>query len=131
MLAAQLRQRQTSLMLLQSKRPASPAAVMIDAKRSGGSARLGFFAAEFDTIPRQEFRDAIDRVCGDPLENVAQIGLGVDAVEACGPDQRRDRRGTSVTGIRSGEQPVLPPRAIGRIARSTGLLSISTVPSSA
>ncbi len=48
----------------------------------------------------------------------AQPHVWFDAVELCGLDQRRDDRPAGGPALAAGEQAVLRPRAIGRIALS-------------
>ena len=47
--------------------------------------------------PGQQFFDAIDRVIGDALDDVAQVRFGIHAVELGRSDQTIDRRGTLAT----------------------------------
>ena len=44
-------------------------------------------------VPGQQFVDAVDRVVGDAGQDVAQIGLGIEAVELGGLDQGVDGGG--------------------------------------
>jgi len=49
--------------------------------------------------PREEFVDPIDRVIvGNAREDVGEIGLGVDAVQLAGLDQRREDCPVLATG---------------------------------
>jgi hypothetical protein len=57
--------------------------------------------------PGQEIVDAIDRVVGDSGENVAQIGLWVEAVEGRGLDQGVENGRATATAVRAGEEIVL------------------------
>ena len=80
--------------------------------------------------PRQQFVDPIDRVLGDALEHVAQVGLEVEAVELRGAEQGVDRGGALAAVVGAGEQPVLATERDGAQRRSAALLSISRRPSS-
>ena len=64
-------------------------------------------AGWWSDVPRQQLGHTIDRMIGDTLEHVAQIGLGIEAVQLCGFDQTVDCRCALAAGIRSGEQPIL------------------------
>jgi hypothetical protein len=55
--------------------------------------------------------DPVDWMIGDPGQNVAQVGLGVEAVEDGGLDQGVEDRGAPAAVIRAGEQIVLPAQA--------------------
>lgn len=59
--------------------------------------------------PRQQLLDAIDRMLGDTLDHIAQVRLGIDAVELGRTDQAVDRGGTLAAGIGTGEQVILAP----------------------
>ena len=50
----------------------------------------------------------MDRVVGDPSQGVRQIRLRIDAVELGRADQAVDRRRALASGVRAGEQVVLP-----------------------
>jgi hypothetical protein len=65
-----------------------------------GSARRG-------PVPGQQFVDPFCRVGGEAGEDVAEIGLGGDAVELGGLDQRVEGGGACAAVVRAGEQPVL------------------------
>lgn len=45
-------------------------------------------------MPRQQGVDLVDRMLGDALEDMAQIGFGIEAVECSRADQAVDRGGT-------------------------------------
>jgi len=80
--------------------------------------------------PRQQFVDAIDRMVGDEAEHVAQVRLGVDAVELAGADQGVQRRGALAALVQSQVQiEFLRPRATARSARSAALFSALRRPS--
>jgi hypothetical protein len=49
----------------------------------------------------------MDRMVGDLRENVAQVGLGVEAVEDRGLDQGVEDRGAPATGVGTSEEVVL------------------------
>jgi hypothetical protein len=46
-------------------------------------------------VPGKHVDDAVDREFRDALEHMAQVGYGIEAVEAGGYDQRCDRRGAN------------------------------------
>ena len=73
--------------------------------------------------------DPSDRMIGDPFQHLAQIILGVEAVELCRFGQRIDRGGPPATGVRSCEQPVvdggLNPRLSGAGCRPGRLLMLA------
>ena len=71
-------------------------------------------------MPRQQI---VDRVVGDAGEQVAQVGLRIEAVEGRGLDKRVEDRSPTTTGVGAGEEVIFP-------ARSTTLVSISMRPSS-
>src|SRR6185312_4530738 len=85
----------------------------IDVVASSCPAGFRSWVAEIGAVPRQQLGDAVDGVGRDPLEDVAEIGFGLDAVEPSGRDQGGDRRSARTTRIGSGEQPVLPPKGDG------------------
>jgi hypothetical protein len=58
-------------------------------------------------VPRQEFGDAPSRVVGDPVEDVGEVMLRINAVELGGLDQRVHRCGAPAAGVGAGEEPVL------------------------
>jgi hypothetical protein len=74
-------------------------------------------------IPGQQFADAIDRMVGDPREDVAQIGLRVESVHPCGLDKRVHRGGPDAAGVGTCKQVALsshcqwPDFAFDRIVR--------------
>jgi hypothetical protein len=43
--------------------------------------------------PRKQFVDPVDGVIGDTVEDVAEVGERIDAVQLAGLDQGVDRRG--------------------------------------
>jgi hypothetical protein len=98
----------------------------IDAAVSGGREGFRFVADEVAAMPGQQIGDTVDRMCCDALEEVAQIGFRLDIVEI------REAMAAARTPPASdpANSQFFRPKAIGRIARSTGLLSISMVPSS-
>ena len=53
---------------------------------SGGEREWVVAAQGVGNVPGQQFLDAIDRVIGDALDHVAQVRLGVQAVELGGTD---------------------------------------------
>lgn len=54
-------------------------------------------------VPRCEFIDAVNRMVGDAREHVAQIRLGIDAVEFCGANEAVAGGGTFVAGVCTSE----------------------------
>lgn len=57
-------------------------------------------------VPWQEFVDAIDRVIRNTFDGVVQIGLGIEAVQACCADQAIHRSGTFSARVRANEQVI-------------------------
>jgi len=49
--------------------------------------------------PRQQFAYLIDRVVGNAREDMAQISLGIKAIEFGGRDQRVDRGASLTTAV--------------------------------
>ena len=62
---------------------------------------------------RKEFLDAIDRVIGDMLADVAKIRLRIHAVELGCSDQVVSRSGTLASGIGAAEQIVFSFQGYG------------------
>ena len=60
---------------------------------------------------------------GHALQDVSEPGKGLDVVELCGGDEGADGCPSGAAAVRAREQ-------MGRLARSTGLLSSSMRPSS-
>jgi hypothetical protein len=52
-------------------------------------------------FPWQQIVDPIDRMIGDAGDDIGKPSLGVDAVEACGFDERVDDRRALAARIRS------------------------------
>jgi len=52
-------------------------------------------------------------VRADAGNDVTQVGLGLDAVERCGADQRVEESRSLASGIAAGEQPVLSSNSYG------------------
>jgi len=65
----------------------------------------------------------------DGGERVCQPGVGIDAVHFAGLDQRGDDGPVFGTSIMAREEGVFRFKAMGRMVRSTVLLSISMQPS--
>ena len=71
--------------------------------------------------PREQLVEPLGRVGGDAREQVAQVGLRIEAVELGGLDQGVDRRRPQAAVIGAGEQPVLaaerdgPDRPLGGV----------------
>lgn len=65
---------------------------------------------------------------GDASKDLAQVGLGIQAIELGRADQAIERRSSFAAGVGAREEIILP-RATARIARSAALLSISMRPS--
>ena len=60
--------------------------------------------------PRQQFIEAVDGMPVDHArEHIAQVGVGFDAVEFAGFDQRTDDRPPVTATVASGKEMVLPP----------------------
>lgn len=57
----------------------------------------------------QQFVDAAGRLCRQPLEHIAQVGVRIDAVHLRRADQAHDRRGALAGAQTAGEQPVVAP----------------------
>ena len=57
-------------------------------------------------VPGQQFGEPVDGMGADACDHVAEPGLGLDAVEFCGPDQRVERGGTLAAAIRG--QVIMP-----------------------
>ena len=55
-------------------------------------------------VPRQQLIDAVDRVLGDALEHVLQVGLWIQAAEFRGSDQGIHCCGPFASGVRTSEQ---------------------------
>ncbi|PZW90426.1 hypothetical protein DFS13_13925 [Burkholderia sp. 28_3] len=66
-------------------------------------------------VPRQQLVDAVDRMVSDALENIGEICLGIEAVQARRADQAIHRGSTFVTGVGAGEQVI--PSAEGDAAQ--------------
>ena len=77
------------------------------AEESRGSGRDGGEVLVCAPLPWQQLVDALGRVGGDPVENVTQPCLGVDAVELGGLGQGVDGGGAVTTVIGASKQPVL------------------------
>ena len=82
--------------------------------------------------PRQQVVDLALRVASDNAgDDVGEVSLWIDAVELAGLDERSDDGPVLAAAVGAGEERAfLRFRAIGRMARSTTLESISTRPSS-
>src|SRR5215472_502671 len=65
-------------------------------------------------LPRQQLIESIGGVSVDhSLEHVAQIGIGLDAVQLAGLDQRAEGRPARAATIAAGEEMVLAPKRDG------------------
>ena len=81
-------------------------------------------------VPGQEVIEAVHGMPnGHALEHVLEIGEWLDVIELGGGDERADSRPALSTAIGSREEVVLASEAIGRMARSTVLVSSSMRPS--
>src|ERR1700758_1667880 len=81
-------------------------------------------------VPGLQRSDAIDGMIGDAVDDVPQIGLGIEAVRLGSFDQAVDRCGTrSPPASEPAKVQLRRPRAMGRMARSAAELSIQTRPS--
>ena len=58
-------------------------------------------------FPGQQLIQPVDRMLADACEDIAQPGLGLEAVELGRSYQRVEDRGPVAAGIAAGEQPVL------------------------
>ena len=60
----------------------------------GGCSGSGAYRRADGDIPRQQFADAVDGMIGDAVEDFAEVGFGIEAVELGGFDEacRRRRR---------------------------------------
>lgn len=56
--------------------------------RANGSVGCGWSGNAQIDIPGQQFVDAVDRMVGDPLQHVLQVGLRIQAVQLRRSDQR-------------------------------------------
>lgn len=81
-------------------------------------------------MPRQELLDTIDRVLGNVLEYVAQIGIGIQPIEPGSANQRVDRGRAPPARIGASEQIVLSAQRYRAQRPFGGMLSISMTPSS-
>src|SRR5262245_32107598 len=84
--------------------------------------------------PWQQFFDAIDRVIGDVLDDVAQVGFRIHTVELGRSDQAVDRGSTSTAGIGTTEQVVLSSEGYGAQCSLGGIVvdldaSVVAIPS--
>ena len=57
----------------------------------------------------QQFADAAGRLRRQPLEHVADVGIGLEPIELGRVDQAHDGGGALAGAQRSSEEPVLPP----------------------
>jgi hypothetical protein len=70
----------------------------------------------------QQLGDPVDGVVGDAAEEIAQIGLGIEAVQLGGLDEGVDSRGPFAAGIGACEHVILaaegerPDSALGGVA---------------
>src|SRR5712691_12207749 len=65
-------------------------------------------------VPWEQFIEAVDRVAGDELlQNVAEVGKGLDLVELGGLDQRGDDRPAPGAAIGTGEESILAAESDG------------------
>lgn len=59
--------------------------------------------------PRGEFSDTAGRMLVHALEDVYEVGVGVDAMRAAGGEQGLDRGDLPGAELGGAEQPVAPP----------------------
>ena len=59
-------------------------------------------------VPGQEFSDSVHRVIGNARQDLAQIGLRIEAVEFGRADQAVDGGSALAAGIGAGEKIILP-----------------------
>jgi hypothetical protein len=57
-------------------------------------------------IPRQQLGEPVDRMAADVRDHGGEPGLGLDAVEACGLDERVERSRTLTTSIATCEEVI-------------------------
>ena len=96
-----------------------------EAGSRGGGVRLCGFP-----VPGQQIGDLAGRMIGDAGEHVGEILLRVEAAELCRFDQRIESRCTAAAGVGAGEQVIFAADRDERRARSAGLLSRASRPSS-
>jgi hypothetical protein len=53
--------------------------------------------------PGEQVFDPVDRVIGDPGQDLAQVGFGVEPVEGRGLDQGVEDRGASAAAVGAGK----------------------------
>src|SRR5208282_5109308 len=77
--------------------------------------------------PRQQFVETVDRISVDhALEHVLQIGIGPDAVELAGLDQRTELGPSPAAAVAAGKEMILPSesdrsdRALDRVRVQLG-----------
>src|SRR5712672_2067853 len=75
--------------------------------RSAGSGRSLGLLLLGRPVPREQLVEPPGRVSGDAREQVAQVGLRIDAVELGGLDQAVEGGRPQAALVRAGEQPVL------------------------
>ncbi len=74
---------------------------------SSGSVSLVEPRPDGGEVPRQQFMDLFQWMLSDPFQHLAQIFLGIEAIQFSGLGQRVDRGSPLAAGVRSGEQPIL------------------------
>ena len=62
-------------------------------------------------VPGKEFLDTVDRVIGDPFENVLQIALRVDAIQFTTLDKTVNDRDALAAAVGAEEEIITPPDA--------------------
>ena len=77
----------------------------------------------FRQIQRQEFRDPIDGMLGDALEDVPQVGFWIELVELGCSDERVDRRGALAAAFPCGGWCPADRKAAGRRSRGNSAAS--------
>ena len=55
-------------------------------------------------MPRQQLHDAIDRMLGDTLENIAQVGFRIELIELGRTDERVDNGRALTAAVSTGEE---------------------------
>ena len=68
----------------------------------------GHFGAD---VPEKEFGDLIDGLVGDARQHLAEMRLGIQAIEFGAAHQTVDRGGALAAGIQAREQVVLPTQS--------------------
>lgn len=73
-------------------------------------------------LPGQEIVDAVDGVIRDDVEDVAEVGFRVDAVEFGGTDEGVDRSGAVAAAVGAGKEIVLAAQGHGAQSPFSGVV---------